>query len=326
MSKANVDYQIVVMRFMALILILFHHSITVFRGWPPSELGSLGVPASISTLSGIAKLYGLGTFTFISGFLLANSRQKQLSWRFVVHKAKKILLPCIIAAIVYYIFFLKYSNSIDTINGTHLWYLPMIFIFYLLLPVIQCESLKKIILYSLLFITINAILDRFTGFRTFNECGRYFCYFMSGAIMNKFLKDVRVNIRIVFAIVFLTMLFRGGIFFLPICATIIIACSYYVLQYLFSSKFYVSFANREIKLYRGIKYFVITVSAQSFFIYILHQFIINLLIQYMPRSIPFFRLALFVSCFALSLTVPLCLLFLWRFAKKRFTRLIILTD
>ncbi|MCH5175385.1 MAG: acyltransferase [Prevotellaceae bacterium] len=318
MNNTKVDYQIVVMRFLALILILFHHSTTVFWGWPPSDLASMGAPWSIIFLSGLAKLYGLGTFTFISGFLLANSKQKQLSWSFIGHKAKKILLPCVIAAVVYYFFFSNFSGKRGPINGTHLWYLPMIFIFYLLLPIVHSQSLKKIILYSLFFVAINTILSKLTDYRTFDECGRYFCYFMSGAMMNKLLKSVKVDLYYVLTITFLTILFYGNILSIPtpICATIIIACFYYILQYFFSSKLYASFVNQHTKLYCGIKNFVVSISAQSFFIYILHQFIINLLIQYMPRDIPFFRLVLSTSCFVLSLFVPLCLLFLWRLIKK----------
>lgn len=313
----HTDYPIVIMRFIALIFILFHHSTTIFTGWPPSELSSLGTPVGVSLLSGMAKLYGLGIFTFISGFLLANSQQQRLSWSYLGYKAKKVLLPCLIAAVIYYIFFLEFSNQqIDTINGTHLWYVPMIFLFYFLLPIVHCKSLKKIILFSLLFLAINILLFRLTKLRTFYECCHYFSYFMSGLMMNKLLKNTKINVRYVFTICFLMILFIRDAFWTAIYTTIIIACFYYILQYFLSSKFYLLFVERQARLHNRIKCFILTVSAQSFFIYILHQFVINILIKYMPRDIPSFQIVLFLSCFLASLFVPLCFLLLGQYANR----------
>lgn len=168
-SRRTTDEIIVYLRALAIILIVFHHSLMVFSGWPPSDLCEMGLSPIFSTMSFITKDYGLAIFTFISGYLLCYGK-KQFNLLYVYKKGKKILFPCAIAAIAYYLLFPQFMNNNNPVNGTHLWYLPMIFLFYLLKPIAISNNVKVFALGLLLTLVILYLGGHFSHIRTFYEC------------------------------------------------------------------------------------------------------------------------------------------------------------
>ena len=299
----NFDQQIVFLRFLAIILILFHHSTTVFDGWPPSDLATLGLNSHMAMLSSFAKSYGLGIFTFISGYLIALSGRKKLGLRVVWHKMKKILGPCIIAAVIYYIWFSDFSYNGDPVNGTHLWYLPMIFILYFLAPFINSSSPMKFAAGVSVFFVVSFILYRITGIRTFNECTHYIGLFVCGSVFCRVVKhkpnigiEKIILVSIVFAITMLKDLKSN------ISVVIMVSCLYYFLKALKERK-----VKRQGIAWRLSSTIIRQISNKSYFIYIVHQFVIDLCIMLIPIDTPYFKTTMIVACFTLSIIVPLAL-------------------
>lgn len=173
------DNSIVLLRFVAIICIVYHHSISSITGWPPIEIPQLTIYPIVLFSSTLAKNIGLVMFTFISGYLVFLSGKK-LSPNYVRKKFKRVIIPCVLAAGIYFIIFpnLMYDN--DPVNGTHLWYLPMIFIFYLFSPAITGNVLWKnalLVIGAFVFFKIGYFA---TNIRTFQECSTYWGVFVGG--------------------------------------------------------------------------------------------------------------------------------------------------
>lgn len=294
------DQQIVYMRFLAIILIILHHSTIIYSGWPPSHLSTLGFPKSVGIICLLAKLYGLELFTFISGFLLARGGKTTIDKNFIWHKTKRILIPGAIAAFIYYLFFMRFANDGDPVNGTHLWYLPMIFIFYFLAPIINSDSSSKFIIGTLAFFFLSIILSKITGIKTFLECFQYIGVFVAGSAFYKFVKKGR-NIKIgwILSLTLIILLIQLNDIFSMVGSVLLICCLYYhlktIIRSIDSSKF--SIVNNIISL----------ISRKSFFIYLYHQFVINICIIVMPVDIPYFKIIMTTTCFFLSILVPMAL-------------------
>ena len=77
----------------------------------------------------------LQTFVFISGFLFGYQGKKSNTFSFLIKKIKRIIIPCILFGIIYYITIDRYkldkvSISYFLSGAGHLWFLPMIFCCY----------------------------------------------------------------------------------------------------------------------------------------------------------------------------------------------------
>lgn len=71
--NSNITY----LRNMAIVAIVLHHSLIAFCGWPPNHAIGGNIPVVADILSGLLKNFGLGVFTFISGFVLYYQSKKQ---------------------------------------------------------------------------------------------------------------------------------------------------------------------------------------------------------------------------------------------------------
>jgi len=177
----KIDNNIVLLRFLAITLIVYHHSISSLCGWPPVDISLPTLPKPFLLSSGLAKNIGLVLFTFISGYLITYST-KPYSIGYIWKKVKKIMLPCVVVASLYYFLFPSMMFDSDPVNGTHLWYLPMIFLFYVFSPAVSTESFPKSIVFILLTFGSFVLLGRLTSLRTFSECARYWPAFVGGGI------------------------------------------------------------------------------------------------------------------------------------------------
>ena len=177
----KIDNNIVLLRFLAITLIVYHHSISSLCGWPPIDISLPTLPMSVLLSSGLAKNIGLVLFTFISGYLITYST-KSYSLGYIWKKAKKIILPCMVVASLYYFLFPSMMFDSDPVNGTHLWYLPMIFLFYVFSPAVNTKSVPQSIVFILLAFVSFVLLDKLTSFRTFSECASYWPAFVGGGI------------------------------------------------------------------------------------------------------------------------------------------------
>lgn len=294
------------MRFLAIILIVFHHSTTIYTCWPPSSLTTLGLPKVIGIVSSLAKLYGLGLFTFLSGFLLALGGKSTIDKNFIWHKTKRILVPCAIAALVYYLFFMKFANNGDPVNGTHLWYLPMIFIFYFLAPIVNNNNSSKFIIGTLAFFILAIIFSKVTNIRTFSECFHYIGIFIGGSIFYKFVERIpNIKTGWILSIAIIILLIQLKDIFSSVGSVLLMCCLYYLLKAIKSKN---NFSHK--KFFPTLEKLITLISNKSFFIYLVHQFVINLCIMLIPYDMPYFKVIMTSVCFFMSIIVPLLLDFI----------------
>lgn len=162
----------------------------MYWGWPPIpfDFGDLHSWSFEGNISGELKTIGLGLFTFLSGFCLYFSKAKQLPFgKFLIHKVKRLLVPCAFFALLYWLIFPTMMYDNDAVNGTHLWYIPMIFICIMIVSAqiyIQRGWMLVILLYAII-----RKATMYIEFRTFYEFLTYFPIFYGGFLLNMFLSD-----------------------------------------------------------------------------------------------------------------------------------------
>ena len=128
---------VVLIRLLLIGLLIIYHAFAIYtNSWqvPYDNFNSIAIYNWLGMLTHNSQLE---TMVFISGLLLgyqAMQRTEALNFRFcVLKKIKRLLLPCFLFGIVYYVLFYDLSASPISIiyrilNGCgHLWFLPMIF-------------------------------------------------------------------------------------------------------------------------------------------------------------------------------------------------------
>lgn len=148
-SELTMRYDLAALRVVAILAILLHHSFSAFGGWPPNvEYDVVSTPL-FGNLSFFFKSLGLGLFTFVSGVLLNLQMEKpRPAGQFIIKKTKRLLVPCLIIGAIYLLLFPRQIDVApwpDVINGTYLWYLPMLFVCqiatYFMRPGLNVKSL-----------------------------------------------------------------------------------------------------------------------------------------------------------------------------------------
>ena len=283
------DYDIVVLRVLAILTIVLHHSMLAFS-WPPHYHIEANIPIYANLMSQSLKDFGLGAFTFISGYVLYYQNKKQEKWNsFLLKKIKRILIPCLLYGLLYHIFFLEFTCNIwpPAINGTHLWYLPMLFICIMITSIdfYYKNSISLIIIIWILFCSLKFLFYSLTIISVFN----YFPIFICGYFFNKYdFKNVlRKHKLIAYLIIILSITWIIRPLSLPFFSHTIKELSYAL------SCFIIIFLIRKNKAVSVIINFL---SNESFTIYLQHQFIINLLLISV-----FFKFGYYSSLFILSI-------------------------
>ena len=183
MNIQRIDYNISLLRDIAIICIILHHTLTIYTGWPPNHIVNTELPAYMLIISQLLKGLGLGTFTFISGYLMFNQSKKKYPFKlFAKTKAQRLLYPLVVFGVAYQILFPSFMLPFwpTPFNGTHLWYLPMLFICMMITSVDLYLKKPKIWL-AVIYLCILCI-----SFRTFLELSKYLPLFMTGYFFNKY--------------------------------------------------------------------------------------------------------------------------------------------
>ncbi len=278
-------------RVLACIAIVSHHTICALNGeWP-----ALGHPIiehisdSAKFMSIQAKMFGLCGFTFISGAVLYYASTKQVSFlRFLWAKVRRILFPLIFFALLYKCLFpdLVCLNTPTSINGTHLWYLPMIFLCMLI------TSLHFYKHYAMLYIAILyfaiIVIRNYIDFRTIEELYYYYPIFYSGFLSNyalhntdklkyRILHPTNIDKYLLCAAIVVVMLLHTKVFrLLGFVANIPAAIVYAILFIILSNN---STNINDLLTGEGfaekISNIVNIIDRNSFAIYLMHQFFLN---------------------------------------------------
>ncbi len=309
------------LRVVALLCILMHHSMCMYHGWPPIswEWGELLTFSFEDIVSNGFKIFGLGTFTFISGFVLYYQKGKNKSYlQFIRDKVIRLAIPCICFGIAYKIFFPTMMFDNAPINGTHLWYIPMIFVCII---VTSCQLFKP----KLWWVTLGLYLvvikaQSYFSFRTLWEFVHYYPIFFMGYLFNVMLNGSeellgKINqpflSRNIQRLVVILCILSVPIFskLVPRCyidGSSISIGALILCIYVMMGK--VRMRNRGGVLYCSHKKIAKVIDKNSFAIYLLHQFIINLCLINMYdflNQIPTFLGSCMVCC--ISLICALCI-------------------
>lgn len=198
------------LRVIAILAIISHHSICAFAGWPPNSALMSELPNKVYKVSGLLKSIGLDTFTFLAGWFAVGSIVKSKGCiSFLVGKSRRILLPCIVAAVVYQLLFPQYMKCAfpSAINGTHLWYLPMIFVLFVMAYMCVKSSdnieilrrgggVMRVSLIAVVFIGLFCV-PFLMPLRTFGEARGYWPIFSLG-MLAAWYKDVYESFSVEF--------------------------------------------------------------------------------------------------------------------------------
>ena len=138
---------VVAIRLSLIFLLVVLHALCIFTGaWDSPYTPAINMPI-YDWLGNLIHLSQLEALVFISGLLFgyyALKKPNALSFHScVVKKAKRILLPCLLFGIIYYVMFYDlqaswYNIIWKLLNGCgHLWFLPMIFWCFVLVYFIE---------------------------------------------------------------------------------------------------------------------------------------------------------------------------------------------
>ncbi len=243
-------------RGMAILFIVFGHCISAFD-WHTSE--------NVSRILKIFFSNGTVLFVFIAGYLFQYLSGKFLFSRYFYNKILNVGLPyivCSIPAILYFIFIDKrwdlppefYLNSkvIQIIEfyltGAHItpfWFIPMIFLYYLISPVLVFLDQKNLLYYLLPF---SFIVSCYVGRGTIPEnFVHFFSVYIFGMFCSKFKQRVNyiITLKTFLLVDFLLILvfsyiqffnLIGSSYLQKLCLTIFILAIFYSIENKFSSK------------------------------------------------------------------------------------------
>lgn len=296
--------EVTLMRSILALLIVFMHSFTCYNGSWEQPAGYVDIPL-YKWLTRATFAFTLEAFVFISGYLMAFQQltlnRNVTNTHFLINKLKRLILPSIIFSFLYYIIFYHYTGVGDMfyniINGCgHMWFLPMLFWCFvgamLLLYIPISDGRKLTLLVALNFFTIITLPLRIS------ESFTFMVYFYSGFLSYKYFARIKqfvtrkslTIIWLLFALLF--MIFRPlrEVLVTNESQTVFVKFWVYVgnniSQFLYAYSGLAAFYATAVYFVgkHELKSYVMKLAACSFGIYLLHQFILQLI--YYKTSLP----------------------------------------
>ena len=272
------------LRAVAICAIVLHHTIFAFCGWPPCVQHSVETSPYILHICAFLRIFGLGIFTYISGYLfnLGMTRHPERAFLdFFKGKVYRLLIPLGFFGLLYWILFPKYVGDgyhFPVIEGSPLWYLPMLFIIFMVSFAIQKFNDRKI---RILAIATTEVLFYISCKLEIPFSGNLFIYypcFLFGAYANTIIDIVRRYLSIYLSIYLLIL---AGILYLQIDPEISSALPNQVKILLemitvisTATVIFGIFKTKNIRFPKTLK----LIGNKSFGIYLIHQFIINTIV------------------------------------------------
>ncbi|MCH5175530.1 MAG: acyltransferase family protein [Prevotellaceae bacterium] len=199
MKQKKYLMDVAVIRITLIFFLVFYHAFCPFTGaWGPPSSGDFHPIELYKWMGLISHLFQLEAMVFISGLLFGYAlmlNPKRLSFNdCVVKKAKRLLLPCLLFSVIYYVLFpnhihepwyiilQKLSNGIG-----HLWFLPMIFWCFVLCYLVEKSHLPPpvVLIASIIILSLPSV-DLILGLKRVH---RFFFFFYFGfAIKKEYIK------------------------------------------------------------------------------------------------------------------------------------------
>ena len=160
--QKNYLTEIVIIRFILILLLVFYHAFAIYSGaWHPIE-GFPDVPV-YWWLDKISYAFMLETFVFISGYVFGyqvrtKGESKLNAKSLFIGKFKRLIIPSMVFSLLYIMLLGNITQPVgktlyDMVNGyAHLWFLPMLFWCFVAVWIIEKFHVKPTIVIPLLLI------------------------------------------------------------------------------------------------------------------------------------------------------------------------------
>lgn len=214
--------RIVKLRVLAILLVVIGHSIIIFTpGWNTYQINEKNEMLTI--IKKFINIIQMPLFIMVSGFLYNKTCEKYEFTEIFFEKLKRIIIPFILVTILWmvpirYVAEYPYYTSggyvtavINCFEGSdsgHLWYLPTLFVLFMLVYIINKiadKKIMKIITIILLFILSVCSIKLPTIFFLSQVC-EYLIYFYLGFLYNKIDESNNV-LNIICGILFIVLSF-----------------------------------------------------------------------------------------------------------------------
>ena len=181
----KVNYNIVFLRFLAIVIVMFGHSIIIYDpNW--NLFSSVYAPNSLIETKQVINIIQMPIWFSIAGFLFYKVKQKEF-FAILKSKFKKLIIPFLIIGLLYLLpirYLVHYQNYINNsllynifhniilgFDNGHLWYLPTLFFIFLLFS----KYSKKNKYISMLIFIILIVLNIYSNH--FNYYLSHICYY-----------------------------------------------------------------------------------------------------------------------------------------------------
>ena len=220
----KINYNIVFIRFLAILIVMFGHSIIIYDpNW-----GLLTTSVSSNTLVFIKHIINtiqMPIWFTMAGFLYYFSLKKNKNLLLVFKdKFKKLLLPFLIIGLLYLIpirYLVGYSNYVNHsliyniihnlilgFDNGHLWYLPTLFIIFLIFNFYKDNNKYIDIVIFILLIYLNIISNHFPTYLYYVSF--YLIFFYLGILFNKY--NLISNLKTYYSIIIIIILIIYNLF------------------------------------------------------------------------------------------------------------------
>lgn len=220
----KVNYNIVFIRFLAIMIVMFGHSIIIYDpNW-----GLLTTNVTSNTLVFIKHIINsiqMPIWFTMAGFLYYFSLKKNKDIITVFKdKFKKLIIPFLIIGLLYLIpirYLVNYSNYVDHsiiyniihnlilgFDNGHLWYLPTLFFIFLLFNIYKDTNKYLDVVIFIILIYLNILSNHFPTY--IHHVSFYSLFFYLGIIINKY--NLLSNLKSYYSVIILLILIIYNLF------------------------------------------------------------------------------------------------------------------
>lgn len=338
-NKSGWLYEISFMRPILLVLLVSYHAFAPFCGAWEMPIG-IEDNCFYKWLAYLSRAFRLEAFVFLSGYvftmqIVTKNKFKSLK-QLAISKFRRLIIPCWIFGIVYYLIFSQDKSLFLVFNGIgHLWYLPCLFWCFLFSYYINKKDLSNKLVIFILFALLAASTIQILPFQI-SRAFYYLFFFQMGSDFYKnkeYLRTITnaknisilaslflillisVNIYNEFTILLLentNIIEKVGILFSKVIAKATLATVGISMLYLFASMYMKNHTlNKNI----------MTIGTMGYGVYIFHQFILKHLYYY--TELPSITGTIVLPWIALVSTIILSLLLTHLFRSTKIGRALI---
>lgn len=196
-SHKSLLTNVVIVRPLLVVLLVFYHAFAIYSGgWKPIN----GFPEIrlYWWLDKLSYAFMLELFVLISGYVFGYQVRTKGDYKLkakylIPNKIKRLMLPSVLFSILYYCIFRGFSTQsiiktvYEIIIGTgHMWFLPMLFMCFLIIMVVERFNITPKILIPILFIISCCPLPQLPI--NLNQTFYFFSFFYLGYFVQR--KDV----------------------------------------------------------------------------------------------------------------------------------------